>query len=340
MERTQWLVLALAVALLTLSLLLVLPFLEFVLLAILLAYLLRPLQVRLETYINPRVTAGGLVVGATLVIVLPLLLVVRVLVDEVTRLLEQLRQGDVTLDELEAEILAQTGYDLDIATTLRDFARNAELGLVDNAIATLSLATHVLIGLGLTLFLLYYFLKDARRFRSWLQATSPLRPDIYEELVAEFDDVMRAVLVSHVFVAVVQGLVAGIGLFVLGVPNAIFWTVIMIVLAVLPIIGSFMVWGPAAVYLFLIGRPLAAAGLFVYGTIVVGLTDDFLRPIVIERYTERRLNPGVIILGVLGGLYFFGFIGIFFGPVILGLLRSVLDVYRREFVEGEAVEGS
>jgi predicted PurR-regulated permease PerM len=147
------------------------------------------------------------------------------------------------------------------------------------------------------------------------------------------------VLVSHVFTAVAQGVVAGIGLVVLGVPNAVFWTAAMVILAVLPIIGSFLVWGPAALYLFSIGQPLAGGVLFVYGLIVVSLCDDFLRPLVIERYTESRLNPGAIVLGVIGGVYLLGFIGIFFGPVIIGSLRAVLDVYRREYVESGPAAG-
>jgi Predicted permease len=185
------------------------------------------------------------------------------------------------------------------------------------------------------MFLLYYFLKDADRFNRWLRATVPVRDNVYDQLRAEFDDVVWAVLVSHVLIAVVQGVLAGLGLILLGVPRAVLWTGVMIVLAVLPIIGSFLVWGPAAIYLFSVGQPAAGAGLFVYGLIVVSLSDDFLRPITIDRYTETRLNPSAIIVGILGGVYLIGFIGIFFGPVIIGSLRAALDVYRREYVQTE-----
>jgi predicted PurR-regulated permease PerM len=67
--------------------------------------------------------------------------------------------------------------------------------------------------------------------------------------------------------------------------------------------------------------------------IVVGLTDDYLRPIIIDRYTQTALNPGIILIGVLGGVYLLGFMGIFFGPIVVGSLRAVLDVYRREYVD-------
>ena len=340
MDQTQGVVLGLAGVLLAVAVLLVLPFVEFVLLAVLLAYPLQPLQTRLEAYTDPRFAAGTLVLVATLVIVLPMLFVLRAMLEQATTVLTRFRRGDLSLDVLEEEIHNQTGVDVDLVEFLQQVASNGEASAFDSALSLFGTVTHVLIGLALSVFLLYYFLKDARQLGQWLRTTIPLPDGILDELYKEFDDVMRAVLISHVFIAVVQGLVAGLGLIVLGIPNAVFWTAVMIILAVLPIIGSFLVWGPAVFYLYNIGQPLAATGLFIYGTIVVGLTDDFLRPLVIERYTESRLNPAVIILGVLGGVYLLGFIGIFFGPVLIGLLRAVLDVYRREFVAVDAAEGS
>jgi len=338
MNETRVALLGLVAALLVVSALLVLPFLEFVLLAVLLAYPLRPLQSRLETYVDARLAAGTLVVGASLILVLPMVVVLRSMVDQATDVLDRFRSGEFSLNAAEAEINEVTGLDVDLTGSLRDAAQNTELGTFDSVLSLFGTVTRVFIGLALTVFLLYYFLKDGEKFGNWLRLTVPLPGDILDDLKREFDDVMKAVLISHVFIAIVQGLVAGLGLLVLGIPNAAFWTAVMIILAVLPIIGSFLVWGPAVLYLFGNGQSLAAVGLFVYGTIVVGLTDDFLRPLVIEHYTESRLNPAVIILGVLGGVYLFGFIGIFFGPVLIGLLRAVLDVYRREFVAAEPAE--
>ena len=333
MERTRVVLTGLGAALLGLTALLVLPFVEFLLLAVLLAYPLRPLQRRFEGHLGPKLTAGGLVLVATLAIVLPMLTLLRVVVREVRSFLDRIESGEIAFKELEAEIASLTGREIDLRESLQSAIESAGVGTVDGVLGLFQTLTSLLIGLALTLFLLYYFLKDADRFNGWLRATSPLPDRIYDELHREFDDVMWAVLVSHVFIAVVQGVVAGIGLIVLGVPNAVFWTAAMVILAVLPIIGSFLVWGPAALYLFSIGQPLAGGALFVYGLIVVSLCDDFLRPLVIERYTESRLNPGAIVLGVIGGVYLLGFIGIFFGPVIIGSLRAVLDVYRREYVE-------
>jgi len=338
MNRSRAVILLLAGLLLLLSIMLVRPFLEFFLLAVLLAYPLRPLQVRLSAYTDPRIAAATLVVGATVAIILPVLLLARVVVTEAIDFHAKVQNGEITFTEVETRIEEVTGREVDFLDVAQRVARESGIGTVDSAVGAFGTVTSLLIGLGVTMFLLYYFLKDAARFSQWFRATVPLPDHIHDELRQEFDDVVWGVLASHVLIAVVQGLVAGLGLWVFGIPNAVFWTAVMVFLAVLPIIGSFLVWGPAGVYLFSIGEPLSGAVLLLYGAVVVSFCDDFLRPIIIDRYTDKRLNPGAILLGVIGGVYLLGFIGIFFGPVLIGSLRAVLDIYRREYVQTDAAE--
>jgi predicted PurR-regulated permease PerM len=216
--------------------------------------------------------------------------------------------------------------DVNLSESLQSAVNNLQFDSVMNAFDTV---THALIGIGLTLFLLYYFLKDRDHFFRWLRRTVPLSDDVQDRLYDEIDHILMAVLVGHGLVALVQGLLAGIGLAVVGIPNAMLWTVVMTVLSLLPIVGSFLVWGPAVVYLFLNGQPVFAVGLFLWGAVVVGFSDDYLRPIVVDRYAE--VNPSVIIIGILGGIYVIGFMGIFFGPIAIGALRASLDVYREHY---------
>jgi len=333
MERARAVILGLIGCLLALSVLLVLPFLEFLLLAVLLAYPLYPLQQRLEQYVSPGTAALTVVVVAAVAIVLPTLLLLQVVIERVTTTIDRFRRGDIDFSALETRIQELTGIEVDLLDQGQRAIQNGGFSPVDGVLDLFGVVTDLFLGVAVSLFLLYYFLKDGHRFDIWLQATVPLPADIYTELKESVEDVVRAVLASHVLIAIIQGAVAGLGLVVTGIPNAIFWTVVMIILAVLPIIGSFLVWGPAAIYLVSIDQPIAGGLLFIYGLTVVSISDDFLRPIIIDRYSETRINPSAIIIGVLGGLYLFGFIGIFFGPVIIGSVRAVLDVYRREYVQ-------
>lgn len=330
MNQARVLLLGLAAFLLVLSILLVLPFLQFFLLAVLLAFLLRPLQRRLESRTSSRTAAAILVAGATVAVILPLVIVLQRTASEASMLLTAIREGELTLGGLENRIEQLTGAEVPIAEMLRAAVQDVGTGAFDSVLSVFGTVTHLAIGVGLTVFLLYYFLKDDDKFISWTRQTIPGSSDVLDQLYGKISDIMWAVLAGHVLVAVIQGAIAGVGLFVVGVPNALFWTVVMIVLAVLPVIGSFLVWGPASLYLLTVNRPLAGLFLFVYGTIVVGLSDDYLRPIIVDRYAH--LSPGVIIIGILGGIYLFGFMGIFYGPIIIGSLRATLDVYREEYV--------
>ena len=326
MNLSKAVLLILIALLLALSAAFVLPFLAYFLLAIILAYLLVPLQRRFEGRLGPKVTAATLVAGTLVVVVLPIAYVVSVTASEAIELGEAIREGDVTLAETEAQLRELTGLDVDIVATLQGVVRDVEF---DSLLGVFGAAAHHTLGLGLTLFLLYYFLKDRRHFLHWLRRTAPLADDVQDNLFEEVDRIMSAVLLGHVLVALVQGILAGVGIVVTGVPNAVFWTVLMVVLSLLPIVGSFLVWGPAALYLFLNDAPVAALALVIWGAVVVGVSDDYLRPIVVDRYAQ--VNPAVIVVGVLGGVYVLGFMGIFFGPVVIGALRATLDVYREEF---------
>ncbi|OLZ42069.1 AI-2E family transporter [Natrinema saccharevitans] len=307
-----------------LSLLLVLPFSQYVLGAILVAYVLYPLQQRLEEQVAPPIAAFALVGLAVAGFVVPLFVIVAAIASDARRLLEQANADSIQLGELERAIEEQTGQSVDLPSALADAAQNVGTMVLESSTEWFSAITHTLIGLGLAIFLLYYLLKDGSDLLAWMRELTPLPDDVQDDFYQALDEVMWAVLAGHVMIAIIQGTIAGLGLLATGVPNAAFWTAIMIILSLIPLIGSFMVWGPAVAYLFLIEEPLLAVALFVYSTIVVGLSDDYLRPILVDRYAE--LNPAVIILGVLGGVYAFGVMGLFYGPVVLGALIAVLDV--------------
>ncbi|SNZ17299.1 Predicted PurR-regulated permease PerM [Natronoarchaeum philippinense] len=307
------------------SLLIVLPYLEYVLLALLLAYVLHPLHRRLSPRVGGTASAASMLALVTVAALLPFVVVLSVIASDVVAFAEDLQTGGIEFAAIESAIADLTGVQVDLASSLDGYGEQIGSALLDAASNAFGLLAHVIIGLGLTVFLLYYLLKDGERFIDWLREITPLPEPVQEDLYTEIDDVTWAVLVGHVFIAIVQGVVAGIGLIVTGVPSAVFWTVVMVILALLPVIGAFMVWGPAALWLAATGNLAAGVGLAIYGTIVVGVTDDYLRPIVVNRRAD--VSPAVIVLGVVGGLSLFGFIGLFVGPIVLGVLKASLIVF-------------
>ncbi|WP_137285528.1 AI-2E family transporter [Halorussus salinisoli] len=324
MNLSKGFLLALVAALLVLSVVLIQPFLQYVLGAVLLAYVLYPLQVRVEAYTSPMVAALSLVVLAVAGFVAPFVVVFWTVADSAERILQDFDADAMQIELIEARIEDLTGREVDIAGELVGSGREIGTVVFERSTEAFGTITFHLIGIALALFLIYYLLKDGTELLDWFYRTIPLPMDIQRDLYAEINDVMWGVLFGHIFVGIVQGVVAGVGLAVTGVPNAVFWTAVMIVLAMVPLVGAIPVWGGAVVYLYLTGESLLAVGLFVYSVIVVGLTDDYLRPFAVDRYA--KLNPAVILLGILGGAYAFGVMGLFFGPVVLGALKATLRV--------------
>ncbi|AHG01452.1 hypothetical protein HALLA_03425 (plasmid) [Halostagnicola larsenii XH-48] len=324
MNLNKGFVLALVGALLVLAILLVEPFLQYVLGAVLLAYTLYPIQIRLEEYTSSMIAALSLVTLAVVGFVTPFVLVVASIMGDATRILRNVEIESVQIAEIESLIQEYTGQNIDIVGELSGSGQRIQAVVFEQSAEVFNSITHFVIGIALGLFLVYYLLKDGDKLVDWLYRTVPLPVDIQRDLHDEIGDMMWAVLFGHVFVAVVQGGVAGVGFFATGIPNATFWTVVMMVFAMVPLVGAIPIWGGAVVYLFVSSEPLFATALFVYCVIVVGLTDDYLRPFAVDRYAD--LNPAVILLGILGGAYAFGIMGLFFGPIILGGLKATLGI--------------
>jgi len=315
----------------------VLPFLQYFLIAVLLAFVLYPGHRKLAPEIGPKTSAFLLIIMATVALIIPFVIMVVAIAGDAMRLLEELQEGEVGFGPVETWIEDVTGEEVDIAAIASDAAQDVAEIAVGEVPGVVDALTHMLVGLGLALFLLFFFLKDGERLVGWVREITPLPEDVQDSLYENVSDITAAVLLGHVVVAIIQGSIAGIGLFVVGIPNALFWTFMMIILALLPIIGAFLVWGPASFYLFTLGDVGPAIALFVYGAIVVSVTDEFIRPLIVDRKAE--INPSIIILGVIGGMYFLGFMGLFFGPVILGALKVTLEVLNEHYEELDEAEG-
>ncbi|RQG92291.1 AI-2E family transporter [Natrarchaeobius chitinivorans] len=329
MNRSKGFLLVLVAIFAYLSWQLVVPFLQYVLGALLLAFVLYPLQRRLERVSSPTIAAFALVALAVVGFIVPVVLVAVVIADDAADILATVDPQDLRIADLEAWIEAEIGVDVDVTETIAGSAEQIGTVIVEQTTAWFGLFTHTLIGFGLALFVLYYLLKEGDQLMEWIRDRTPLPSDVQDDFYGELDEVMWAVLAGHVLIAIIEGVIAGLGLFATGIPNAAFWTFVMVILSLVPLIGAFLVWGPAVVYLLATGEPLLAIALAIYSAIVVGVADDYLRPIVVDRYAD--LSPAIIILGVLGGIYAFGIMGLFFGPVIIGALIATINVFDEHY---------
>ena len=309
------------------SLLMIAPFVPYLAGAALLAFLLYPLQVRLEPRAGPRITAISLVLFALVAAIIPLFILSAIVIDSVRSLAQQADEVNAIILEFEQAISALLGVEFDVLGELRRYIARLVESVLAELTGFVSLTVHISVGLLLLIFVLYYLLVDGERLIEWLKLVTPLEASVQDELIDEIDRVTRAVLRSHVFVAIVEGLLGGIALYLVGVPNAAFWTVVMMIVSVMPIIGVWLVWAPAVAYLFAIGDTAGALMLLAYGSIVLGFVDNYLRAIFVDM--EAGLHPAVVLVGVVGGIYLFGVIGLFLGPILLAVFKACVNVFGR-----------
>jgi predicted PurR-regulated permease PerM len=175
----------------------------------------------------------------------------------------------------------------------------------------------------------YYFSAEGGRMLLVIERASPLSPPHFARLREEFMAVARAMLVGELLTAAVQGAVAGVIYFALGIPSALVLTLLTAVGALVPTVGSAIVWVPVAVSLGVTGRTRDAVILAVLGVTVIATVDNVLRP-VFSRMGAGKMHPLLLFLGIFGGLEAFGGWGIILGPVVLALFVAAFRLYASE----------
>jgi predicted PurR-regulated permease PerM len=312
-----------------LALFVLLPYLQFILFGVVLAYIFFPIQQRVERYVSPTTAAVVVVVAALFIILIPLIYLLMVAAQQSLRVVSAIRSGQLDVAAIE-ESLENAGYSVDLVVMYEANQERIASGIQEITSEAVGLGGSVpgfLIGLSIMLFVLFALLRDGEQLIQWVRWVVPVDQRILEELHEGLDTLMWASIVGNVAVAAIQAVLLGIGLAFAGLPAVIFLTVATFVLTLLPLVGAFGVWLPAAAYLFGVGRPVAGGAIAVYGLLVT-VSDTYLRPALIGR--SGALNSAIIVIGIFGGLAVFGAVGLFIGPVVLGGVKLVFDCFAQE----------
>lgn len=176
------------------------------------------------------------------------------------------------------------------------------------------------------IFTMYYLFRDGDRIFDTVRDSLPLDRKQAVAIMARAKDVIGASVYGVLAIAVIQGTLGGLAFWALGVPSALVWGVVMTFLSMIPMLGAFVVWVPAAIYLAATGHYAKAVLMVLWGTLVIGMIDNFLRPKLVGSRT--KLHELLIFFAVLGGLQVFGVLGIVLGPVVLALTMALIDVFR------------
>ncbi len=326
------------------------PFLTAITWAVILAILFYPIYAWLLQLLRGRATLAAIIVIVciTLLVIVPGLELGWFLSDEAVSLVKSV--GSLTTEEGKQEWLAKgwvqqlIGWWNAISFSLLDFKISWKDGLLQGAQKSSAFVVGQVTGVAqnvllftmnffVALLTLFFLLRDGGDFLRKCQRLLPMDREHQERLLKNIVDAVLAVIHGSFVVAVVQGLLAGMAYWFLGVPFAVLWGVVTGFVSLLPVGGSTLVSIPASIYLFLQGETVRGIILLAWSLGIVGTVDNLLKPLLIG----NRLGLPVLFLffGILGGLALFGAVGIVLGPVLFALLRALLDLYLEEYASAD-----
>ncbi|MDA0684012.1 MAG: AI-2E family transporter [Bacteroidetes bacterium] len=181
------------------------------------------------------------------------------------------------------------------------------------------------------LYSMFFFLRDGAKIMDRILYYIPLPEAFEQDLVEKVVSVTSAVLKGSLVIGIIQGGLAGAAFWVVGIPGWAFWTTVMIVLSIIPAIGSALVWIPAAVFLFSTGSTGAGIAFTLWCVLVVGTVDNFLRPRLVGK--DTKMPDILVLISTLGGIFLFGAVGFILGPIIAALFLGTIYIYGEVFAE-------
>lgn len=284
---------------------------------------------------RPRLAAGAMTLATGLVIVAPMVVASLLLLAE-ARTLDY--RGAVEAIEARApqldDWLRELGIDLGVlVTNIRDNAPGWVERLVQGPLGrgTLSIVLAplvFLVFLVLTLVTQYFVYCEGPRLWSMAVEISPLEPRETEKILDRLRRMTSAAIVGGLLIAVLQGALGGLAFVIAGLQSPLLWSFVMACFSLLPFGGTALVWVPAAGYLFVVGETGDGIFLLAFGTLVIGTADNILRPWVLRRTGAEDIHPLLLFFAFLSGIALFGVSGIVFGPLLIALLLTVLEIYR------------
>ena len=268
--------------------------------------------------------------GAVLIIV-PGILLAGMLINEAQQVAENVLKSPILERFQNLQIRG-----IPVGPRLAEAGGRIVAGIGSSVLGLVGTATRLTLNLTISFFGLYYVLKHPGDV--WLDARPyiPFSRQNTEKLGKRFKDVTVSTVIGTGVVAALQGALLGVAFWIIGLPNVLFWSVVTMALAILPVVGSGLVWGPAAGILIMQGRALAGVLLIVWGVVVVGSVDNFIRPLIYRRFSA--IPPLVTLIGAIAGVSHFGLLGLLIGPLALSYFFELIRMYREEYLEPESVE--
>jgi len=323
-QRAAWLIFALGLALVWA----LWPFSTGLIGAPVLYVVFAPLHRWLKRWFSPGIAAA-------LVVLLSIVLLVGPGASVVTLVAGQAQ--DMATSVIRSPLLDRLGQirvgPYEVGAQLEQLGSQIVSWIGSSAFGLIGTATRLGIQLTITFFGLFYLLVAPGGSWRAVRPFIPFSSASAESLRDRFRDVTVSTLVGTGLTSVVQGVFVGLGFWATGLSNAFFWGVVTVIFAILPVVGSGLVWGPGVAVLAIEGRYGAAIALAIWGVVVVGNVDNVIRPAVFRRYAQ--IHPFITVIGAFAGIRYFGLLGLLIGPLAISYFFELIRMYRAEYLEDD-----
>lgn len=309
--------------------------------ALICAIIFFPLYIWLETFFKGRsnVAALATLLTVVLLVVLPLVFIGSIVVSESVSLYQSLSadekssfEGSSLLGRVNQVTVYLEPYGISQAAAeerIREWIASLSLVVASSLVAFSQLTISFLIKTVVMLYLLFFFLRDGIKLKAIIMHYLPLGAGHEALLMNRFGATVQAVVKGTLAISVIQGIIGGILFFAVGIANPVLWGVTMAVLSLIPLLGTAVIWVPAALLLIATGSVWSGIIILLVGGLVISLVDNFLRPILVGR--GAKMPDALVLLATIGGLATFGVSGFIIGPIIAALFLSLWAIFEERY---------
>lgn len=290
-----------------------------------------PIHRRLVAYMPSGIAAGIVIIIAIVVIVVPVASMAGLLANEAQDI-----AGGVIRSSIVDRLRELRIGPYDVGAQVQTIGSRALSWVGTGALGLIGTLARLGIQLTIAFFGLYYLLCDPNRAWRTVRPFIPFSSQNSALLKRRFKDVTVSTLIGTFATATVQGVCVGAAFWAAGLSNAVFWGVVTVIVAILPVVGSGLVWLPGVAVLALEGRYVAAVLLAVWGLVAVGNVDNIIRPWVFRRYAH--IHPFITVIGAFAGIKYFGLLGLLIGPLAISYFFELIRMYRTEYLTDEPVD--
>lgn len=322
---------------------LILPYYGAIFWAMVLAILFHSMNERIDRWVGRRHNISALISVAVciFIVIIPTAIILAALIRQGASLYVRISSGQIDVNAYLAKFQAaipprfiawMQEYHLGDLSHLRERLSSAAVQasrmLAGQAFSFGQNTLEFIVALGIMLYLLFFLFRDGNKLGSMIRRAIPLNADYTNQLFDKFSAVVKATVRGNVIIAIVQGAIGGVTFWFLGIGAALLWGVLMAFMSLLPAIGAAVVWAPVAAYLALSGQTTEALILVFIGMVVIGATDNVLRPPLVGK--ETRLPDYVVLIATVGGLSLFGINGFVIGPLIAAFFIAAWTLFTAE----------